>query len=55
MMRSFRSQKLENGQIPLHYINFRRAILYGAKLKNANLESAKLQRANLAQNETTGC
>ena len=49
-----RSEKLENGQIPLHCINFRRAILYGAKLKNANLESAKLQRANLAQTKLQG-
>ena len=39
--------KLESGCIPLYYANFRNALLAGADLRKANLQSAQCQGANL--------
>ena len=49
-----RAGKLENGKIPLYFANLRAAILFDAKLQNANLESARLQCSNLSHAKLQG-
>ena len=49
-----RANKLQGGQIPLHYANLRNACLIKANLSHANLESARLQGANLLNTRLEG-
>lgn len=49
-----KADKLEDGYIPLYYVNLRNALLLRADLRKANLEGAQLQDANLAAAKLEG-